>query len=334
MAGRIFINYRRGDSQGAAGRLYDHLLQHFERAELFMDVDAIEPGVDFVKSLDEHVSNCSAFIAVIGPGWAAAREPDGTRRLDNPNDFVRVELESALKRDIRVIPVLVDGASMPRASDLPDALQPLLRRNAVEFAHHRFAADCDDLARNIKRALGIATEAPAAPEGPAVTQVPPQAQPPARQLSWAEVFLAFRGRVPRGRFLIAILILVAVFLAVLFAINAVVTEVFAGEAEKLALFEKRLTSILAVLLIWPSWALLLKRLHDLGYGWLALIPFAGLDTTTQILDYYDQDALSSQLTFVFLGACFMLGAAKGNDGPNKYGPDPLAKAAPPAAATL
>jgi TIR domain len=114
-----FRTLRRGDDQAAAGRLYDQLLQHFDPEQLFMDVDAIEPGVDFVKSLDEQVAACIAFIEVIGPRWLNARNNDGSPRLDNPTDYVRVEIESALKRDIRVIPVLVDGASMPRPSDLP-----------------------------------------------------------------------------------------------------------------------------------------------------------------------------------------------------------------------
>src|SRR5262245_53536996 len=157
VTGRIFISYRRSDDQAAAGRLYDRLLQHFDREQLFMDVDTIEPGVDFVKSLDEQVANCIAFIAVIGPRWLTAQGNDGNPRLDNPTDYVRLEIESALKRDIRVIPVLVDVASMPRSSELPSSLQALARRNAVEIAHHRFVADCDDLARNIKRALGVAT---------------------------------------------------------------------------------------------------------------------------------------------------------------------------------
>jgi len=158
VTGRIFINYRRGDSQAAAGRLFDRLLSHFARDQLFMDVDAIEPGVDFVQSLDQHVSGCSASIAVIGPDWLKAKNAAGGRRLDDPNDYVRLEIESALKRDIRVIPVLVDGGSVPAPAELPPSIEPLARRNAMEIAHHRFAADCDDLARAIKRPLGIAPE--------------------------------------------------------------------------------------------------------------------------------------------------------------------------------
>ena len=197
MTGRIFINYRREDDQAAAGRLYDRLLQHFDREQLFMGIEAIEPGVDFVKSLDEQVAE---FIAVIGPRWLNARNNDGNPKLDNPTDYVRVEIESALKRDIRVIPVLVDGASMPRPSDLPPSLHALARRNAVEIADHRFAADCDDLARHIKRALGVATT-PSAPAQLFVGSSVPQEEASAK-LRWPQVLFSFKGRLSRMRFLI------------------------------------------------------------------------------------------------------------------------------------
>src|SRR5262245_20886754 len=221
VTGRIFINYRRGDDQAAAGRLYDRLLQHFDREQLFMDVDAIEPGVDFVKSLDEQVAACIAFIAVIGPRWLNARNNDGNPRLDNPTDYVRVEIESALKRDIRVIPVLVDGASMPRPSDLPPSLQALGRRNAVEIAHHRFAADCDDLARRIKRALGVATT-PSAPAQPSSSV--PQEEASAK-LSWPQILFSFKGRLSRMQFLIGLISTLA-FAAVLSVAIALTIERF------------------------------------------------------------------------------------------------------------
>src|SRR5262249_31459156 len=145
--------YRRGDDQAAAGRLYDRLLQHFDREQLFMDVDAIEPGVDFVKSLDDQVAACIAFIAVIGPRWLNARNNDGKPRLDDPTDYVRLEIESALKRALRVTPVRGAGQSMRGLPDLPPPPQALARRNAVETPPPRFVTDCDALARRIKRAL-------------------------------------------------------------------------------------------------------------------------------------------------------------------------------------
>lgn len=156
MKGRIFINYRREISAAAAGRLSGRLAPHFDHDRLFMDIDSIEPGVDFVKILDEQVARCSAFIAIIGPGWADLKNAEGHRRLDQPNDYVRIEIESALKRDrIRVIPVLVDGAPMPTAEQLPDSLKPLSRRNAVTLSHQRFNAEVDELAEVLQRDLGL-----------------------------------------------------------------------------------------------------------------------------------------------------------------------------------
>jgi hypothetical protein len=139
----IFINYRRDDAPGVAGRLFDHLAPRFSRGGIFMDVDAMKPGMDFVKQLDTQVSQCQVLLAVIGRHWVDAKDHDGKRRLDSDNDYVRIELASALKRDIPVIPVLVDGAAMPSEDSLPDDLKPLVRRHALELRHTRFNADAD-----------------------------------------------------------------------------------------------------------------------------------------------------------------------------------------------
>src|SRR5215470_15559261 len=191
MEGCIFINYRRQISGAAAGRLSDRLLQHFDHEHLFMDVDGIEPGVDFVKALDDQLAQCSAFIAVIGPGWTDVKNAEGRRRLDQPNDQVRVEIESALKRDIRVIPVLVDGASMPMPEELPDSLKPLSRRNAVTLSHQRFGPEVDELARALQRALGphpksTATFAFAGRDTPTP--------------SWIDFLFSFEGQISRKSF--------------------------------------------------------------------------------------------------------------------------------------
>ena len=140
MAG-IFINYRRDDAPGVAGRLFDHLAAKFSRRNIFMDVDAMKPGRDFVEQLDTQVAQCHVLLAVIGPHWLDAKDQTGQRRLDNNNDYVRIELASALKRDIAVIPVLVDGAAMPSEGNLPDDLKRLVRRHALELRHTRFDAD-------------------------------------------------------------------------------------------------------------------------------------------------------------------------------------------------
>ena len=111
---RIFINYRRQDSEGYVGRLYDHLARHFEPTDVFMDVDSIPPGADFVTVLEEAVAACDVFIAVIGQHWITISDEAGTRRIDLWNDFVRIEIASALKQGKIVIPVLVERARMPR----------------------------------------------------------------------------------------------------------------------------------------------------------------------------------------------------------------------------
>ena len=107
------------------------LEQAFPLEHLFMDIDDIAPGLDFVRVLDEHVAECDALLAVIGKGWIDASDAKGARRLDDPNDFVRIEIAAALSRGKRVIPVLVGDARMPRADELPEELRPLSRRNAV-----------------------------------------------------------------------------------------------------------------------------------------------------------------------------------------------------------
>ncbi|MGC2122269.1 MAG: TIR domain-containing protein [Xanthobacteraceae bacterium] len=153
MTGKIFINYRRGDDPGHTGRLFDRLQDVFDPGQLFLDVDNIAPGLDFVRVLDERVAECDVVLAVIGKGWIDARDPAGARRLDDPDDFVRIEIVSALGQDKRVIPVLVGEAQMPRPDELPDALKPLARRNAVRLTHERFRADVQGLIKALQQAL-------------------------------------------------------------------------------------------------------------------------------------------------------------------------------------
>lgn len=152
MAGKVFISYRRDDSKAEAGRIYDHLAKHYGRRKLFMDVDTIEPGSDFFDVLDRAVSECDVLVAVIGPSWLSSHNGEGKRRLDDPEDLVRAEIAAALQRNIRVVPVLVDGATMPKASDLPSDLVAITRRHAIAITHERFSSDAEALVHTIKRA--------------------------------------------------------------------------------------------------------------------------------------------------------------------------------------
>jgi hypothetical protein len=154
MSGQIFISYRRDDSSWAAGRLFDILSRHFASNQIFMDVD-LDAGIDFVEAIKESVASCGVLIAVIGGRWLISSDEDGKRRLDNPEDFVRIEIATALKRGIRVIPVLVEGVLMPRPADLPDDLKSLVRRQALRVTHERFRADSQRLASAVKRALNV-----------------------------------------------------------------------------------------------------------------------------------------------------------------------------------
>src|ERR1700730_6952258 len=137
----IFISYRRNDSEGEAGRLFDDLVGRFGEDSVFMDVSAIEAGRDFRKAIDESVATCGVLLAIIGNNWVDAKNESGVRRLDDPADFVRLETAAALRRDIPVIPVLIRGARMPRPEQLPDDLNDLVYRNGVELTHARWSSD-------------------------------------------------------------------------------------------------------------------------------------------------------------------------------------------------
>ncbi len=127
----IFISYRRDDAPDAAGRIYDRLRSRFGEKSVFFDIDAIPYGVDYRHHIDTVVASCDVLLVIIGNHWQQTGE-DGRRRLDDPGDFVRIEVESALERGIPVIPVLVERASVPLKSDLPDVLKDFAFRNAAE----------------------------------------------------------------------------------------------------------------------------------------------------------------------------------------------------------
>jgi len=151
-SGRIFISYRRDDSAGFTRAIYERLVQRFSRDRIFMDVDTIEPGLPFDQVINQAVGSCDILLAMIGKHWME-RPPGGTPRLENPKDFVRIEIAAALSRNIRVIPVLLDAAVMPAEDALPEPLRPLALRNAIEISNTRFESDVNRLADAISQAL-------------------------------------------------------------------------------------------------------------------------------------------------------------------------------------
>jgi hypothetical protein len=143
--GRIFISYRREETAYPAGWLYDRLISRFGGGQVFKDIDSIQLGDDFVEVITRAVASCDVLLALIGNEWLTITDERGRRRLDDPDDFVRLEIEAALTREVRVIPILVDGARMPRVDELPDSLGRLVRRQALELSPSRFEFDTSRL---------------------------------------------------------------------------------------------------------------------------------------------------------------------------------------------
>ena len=147
----IFISYRREDSQALAGRLYDRLAQRFGKERVFRDVDAIDPGANFAEVVAERIGGCDALVALIGKGWVEARDAEGRRRLDLPRDLVKAEIAAALAQGKLVIPVLIEGMSMPAREALPAELVPLSDRNALPISDSRFDFDVGRLCSAIDK---------------------------------------------------------------------------------------------------------------------------------------------------------------------------------------
>src|SRR5688572_25051088 len=155
MAG-TFISYRREDAAGYAGRLRESLERRLGAARVFRDVDTLRPGQDFVQAIESRLSDCVVMLAVIGREWATARDLAGSRRLDEPFDFVRLEIAAALARpNVLVVPVLVEGAAMPPANELPENIRALTRRHAVSVRDETWDADVDRLVTVIESAMNM-----------------------------------------------------------------------------------------------------------------------------------------------------------------------------------
>ncbi len=177
--GGIFISYRRGDTEGQARALSIELANYVGEGSVFMDVDSIALGRDFRQSLHESLGSCDALLALIGPNWLDSKDAAGMRRLDDPADFVRQEIATALKRTIPVTPVLLQGAPLPALERLPDDLKDLAFRNGFELSHSRWRSDVRELVQR----LGLASPSTSAAQ--AKTQrieiKPPSARRPATE---------------------------------------------------------------------------------------------------------------------------------------------------------
>jgi hypothetical protein len=178
---KIFFSNRREDSSHQVGRIFDRFAAHFGKEQLFKDVDSMPFGLDFRRVLSEKVAECDVLLALIGNAWLTAAEPTGGRRLVDPGDYVRVEIESALRRNIPVVPVLVGRAPVPQAGDLPEGLRELAFRHGLQVRpdpdfHHdmeRLINGINDVlaARSAPCGVPVATQ-------PSVTRVEAQVGSP------------------------------------------------------------------------------------------------------------------------------------------------------------
>jgi pYEATS domain-containing protein involved in immunity/TIR domain-containing protein len=157
----IFISYRRSGDEWAAGRICDRLEREFGNARVFFDTMAIQPGDDFVDTIGTKIDACEVLLAVIGPTWL----DNLARRLLDPNDFLRVEISEALKRGVRVVPVLVDGSRMPPDESLPEELKLLSRRQGISIRGETFRNDIDTLVEFLRGFLGEPSGGPLAATG-------------------------------------------------------------------------------------------------------------------------------------------------------------------------
>lgn len=150
--GKIFISYRRADSEYVVGRIYEELCETYGRDNVFEDIDSIPLGVDFRDEISKVVHTCDILIAIIGENWSKTKDKSGKVRIQNSNDYVRVEIEEALKRNIPVIPVITSNAELPKEEDLPDSLKKLAYHNAIYIRPDPdFKNDINRLKENINK---------------------------------------------------------------------------------------------------------------------------------------------------------------------------------------
>ena len=178
----IILSYRREDSAGVTGRIFDRLSQEFGTDRVFMDIDSMPAGVDFHEHLQQILADCGALLVVIGKSWRSQRKGQPARIMD-PDDWVRIEVETALERSIPVVPLLIDGASLPGRDQLPESLWPLLRRNALPVDSGRdFHAQLSRLVRDLRLQLD-----PAEAASGAVVTAPAAAALPAQPVNWRAI---------------------------------------------------------------------------------------------------------------------------------------------------
>lgn len=241
MKASIFISYRREDTAPYAGRLIDRLAREFSDDQVFMDIDNIEPGDNFVQIIDERLATCSVVIALIGREWLRCKDKAGQRRVDNPDDFVRMELTRALARKIRVIPVLVADADMPASNDLPEDLKQLSNRHAIELSDARFHSDVGPLIERIHKDL-VAVAAAVPTEAPIIVPAPTISRKKGRRwVALMQFRLKVRERIARMSINDRVFVAGAMFLLVVGAFSTGSPDVAVPALDKVSIKQARET---------------------------------------------------------------------------------------------
>lgn len=294
MTSPVFISYRRSESQHATGRLFSRMApRYLAEAEIFMDVEAIAAGADFTAALDRSLTGCKVCLVMIGPRWLTETNGDGSRRIDDPNDFVRQEVMAALARNIVVIPVLIDNARMPTATELPEPLKPLATRNALSINHERFDEDADALTAKVLGALGRSID----PE-----------------LDVLKLLFSFKGTIQRSQFWVGILTtygLQFALLAALFAALGVPLSQGFFNFPSLPSQQKLLVQLANLWALWPTSALAWKRIRDLGHGFDLMIVVLGSAFAQVAFDLSGQPNEALIAGWICLGLLLVLGTLKG-----------------------
>src|SRR5215218_5408756 len=208
---RVFISYRRDESAGYAGRIADTFEEYFGEDKVFRDIDSLEPGLDFSEAIERVLESSEVLVAVIGKNWLTATDAAGQRRLENPDDYVRVEIATALKRNVRVIPLLVEGAVMPSADELPDDLAPLTRRNAFELHDSSWREEIQRLITSLDRVLP-----PAGDREPLVEASPPISEGWRGVVRSPTISEGWKESLSGQSLFVLLLIVIAIFILVLF----------------------------------------------------------------------------------------------------------------------
>jgi uncharacterized membrane protein YhaH (DUF805 family) len=293
MPSPVFISYRRADTQHVAARLFSRLApRYLAEADIFMDVEAIAAGADYTSVLHSQLDGCQVCLVMIGPQWLAI-DSTGARRLDNPDDVVRQEIVAALARKITVIPVLVDNARMPSASELPAPLKPLAVLNAARLTHENFHTDADALGAKVLGVLGRSVDL---------------------EQDVLKLLFSFKGAIGRKQYWIGFLIITAAQFAImagLLAISGVpIARGFTDSAD-LPMQSKLLLQLGTLWVWWPALALAYKRIKDLGHGFALFAPMLAASIGQVAFDLLGWKSEAGALSLVCLMLILMLGTIKG-----------------------